>query len=179
MAKHRGAARRMAAWTVGVAALLAGCTTSVVPVGNAAVDDGYTRSSAIFSTGTSVHFAVASRQEAGKLTLCGAWSVHHNTARATQYIDEAIESGQVQIDGRTVMRDPRRFMLLRENAPLDGSQAACLRTETAWQPVFAEAEPRLRFVRQVFDRSADEITGGDNGVVFRELRKPPPFAFAD
>lgn len=156
---------------LGASVLLAACATTVTPVGTAPVGEGFAVSGAQFSTGTTIDFAIAPREEQGFLALCGAYVVRNATAQTIPITQRALASGQVQIAGATVLRDPTRFSRLADGAPLDGAPARCLVTETAWQPVFAAAEPDTRFVRQVFDRDSSEPSAvGGQSVVFRERR---------
>ncbi|MGF1554352.1 MAG: hypothetical protein ACFBWO_17890 [Paracoccaceae bacterium] len=147
---------------------LAGCATAVEPVGGAEIDGDYTVSGARFDTGTVIDFAIRPREADGRLALCGAYTVRNPTAQTIPYTARALASGQVQIEGETVLRDPTRFNRLDEDAVLLGAQARCLATETPWRAGFAAAKADTRFVRQTFDRDEEDTSGG--GIIFRERR---------
>ncbi|MEL7140330.1 MAG: hypothetical protein AAFR84_13020 [Pseudomonadota bacterium] len=153
--------------------LVAACAAPVRPAGEAVVDEGYGRGGALFSTGASLEFAVAAGQEAGKVRICGAWVARGVTGQTTLYLDRAVASGQVQLAGRTVLRDPGRFARRPDGATLEGGRARCFLSETPWAEEFATAEPEVRFARQVFDRDTEGLGGGE--ITFRQV--PASFEF--
>ncbi|MEM9761475.1 MAG: hypothetical protein AAF968_03020 [Pseudomonadota bacterium] len=159
--------------SVPILLLLAACAAPLRLAGEAVVDDGYGRGGALFSTGASLEFAVAAGQEAGKVRVCGAWVARGVTGQTAIYLDRAVASGQVQLAGRTVLRDPGRFERRRDGAALDGGRARCYLSETPWRPDFAGVVPEVRFVRQTFDVDTEGLGGGE--IVFRQV--PASFDF--
>ncbi|MEM7499410.1 MAG: hypothetical protein AAF371_15640 [Pseudomonadota bacterium] len=155
--------------------LAAACAAPVRPAGEGVVDGAYERGGALFSTGTSLEFAVAAGQEAGKLRLCGAWVANSVTGQTALYLDRAVASGQVQVAGQTVLRNPGRFVRRPDNTPLEGGRARCFVSEIPWQPAFADAAPQLRFVRQTFDADTEGLSGGE--IVFRQVSADFDFPF--
>ncbi|MEL6267742.1 MAG: hypothetical protein AAFR52_19235, partial [Pseudomonadota bacterium] len=149
-----------------LALALAGCATAV-PSGSLPVTKEFSRGGGLFSTGTTVDFAVASREIDGRLGICGAWRPANITAQARSYLDDAVQSGQVQVDRRTVLRRIDRFNRLPEGAPLEGARAQCLVTDIPWEPGFAEAETEVRFARLQFDLEAGVPGSASTGISFR------------
>ncbi|MEL6575710.1 MAG: hypothetical protein AAFQ81_07450 [Pseudomonadota bacterium] len=159
--------------SVPVLLLLAACAAPVKPAGEAVVDDGYGRGGALFSTGASLEFAVAAVPEAGKVRVCGAWVARGVTGQTAIYLDRAVASGQVQLAGRTVLRDPGRFERRPDGAALEGGRARCYLSDTPWQASFDNVAPEVRFVRQSFDVDTEGLGGGE--IVFRQV--PASFEF--
>lgn len=148
--------------------LAVGCAAPVRPAGDARLSAEPARSVGAFSTGTTVSFGVEAAEAEGRVRLCGAWAVTGLTGSADLFLGRAVESGQVQLAGKTLMRDPRQFARLPDGAVLAGAPARCYLTEAPWEERFAEATPEVRFVRLVFDQDAEQIGGGE--IIFRQLR---------
>ncbi|MEM6421031.1 MAG: hypothetical protein AAF698_00475 [Pseudomonadota bacterium] len=145
---------------------LAGCATTAVPSGTTTVDTSFERTTGGFSDGAAIEVAVAAREQEGNLALCGAWVFQPQSIFSRSAQRRALETGQVQIDGRTAFRSISRFTRVRDGGPLDGAQAQCLRTDQAWDTGLESAKVRVRFPRTVFERDND--SPGFRGIVFRE-----------
>ena len=157
-----------------VAALLtASCSANYAPtVATAPIDAEFTRGGAFWDTGALIDFAVAARPVASEgsktLAICGAWTVHHETALTIGLTETAVATGVVQINGQNVLRRPDRFPRLANDAQLAGANAACLDSGRPWEQAFADTQPVLRFVRQRYDCDFEHGFGG-SCLTFRQL----------
>ncbi|MEO0819262.1 MAG: hypothetical protein AAF074_02450 [Pseudomonadota bacterium] len=152
---------------LGLATFAGACTTPVERAGAVRVDGAFSRGGAQWSSGETVDFAVATRPDAGRVAVCGVWTVRSPTARTVGFQERAIATGQVQLAGRTLVRDLTRFPRLADNATLEGAEASCFRTEAPWQESLATQGPEVSFVRLVFDRDTEGL--GSSGIIFREI----------
>ncbi|MEL6211421.1 MAG: hypothetical protein AAFR44_14835 [Pseudomonadota bacterium] len=156
------------------AALIAvvGCGASTVAAGSATITDDYVTGNGFFSDGGIVEFRVAKVNDNGRLAFCGAWQARRLSILALISLRQAVETGQLQLDGRTALRNLTRFQEYGDEVSLDGAQATCLRTDKAWTPEIERAELRVRFPRSVFERDEEDRF---RGIRFSDRPRAPAF----
>ncbi|MEM9783757.1 MAG: hypothetical protein AAF899_14960 [Pseudomonadota bacterium] len=144
---------------------LAACVSTGTPTGSATVDESFSRSAGVFSTGTSIDVALKVQQAGQNLAVCGAWGPRHITGETRRLIRTAAATGFVLVDGRAVLADITNFPNVGEDTALLGATARCLATDRAWQPGLEAARAEARFAPQSYDFEPD-----NTGVRFRTAR---------
>ncbi|MEM6422142.1 MAG: hypothetical protein AAF698_06100 [Pseudomonadota bacterium] len=86
----------------------------------------------------------------GTLAICGAWTVSSPAARTTGLNEQVLQSGRIEIDGETVLRNLRFLPFRPDVESWIGVTTACKRTGRDWRPDDEGAALRFVFPRQRF-----------------------------
>jgi len=108
-----------------------------------------------YSSGGGLTVAVEPRNSGGRLAICGIWAQSDRlTAVLRQSARDVLATGNISVDGQTVLRDLRFLQQAQPAKSYAGAAAGCALTDMPWQ---AGAQIDIRIPRQLvyFNRSRD------------------------
>ena len=121
--------------------LIAGCTGVIKSAsGTAVIDESFNVTGYRWTGGGTVYIFASARDKGGQTELCAAWAPDQMDAYSARLNDQAIEALMFRAEngGDTLARGGGFMNKLLNPLEVEGRQANCVMTGTAWNPVYAE-----------------------------------------
>ena len=108
------------------------------------IDRTYYRSTASWSSGSTLSVYYKTFNDGGKVGICGAWS-ESGGALSSSGNPQVLAAAKLNISGTAVMQDISGFSYVSDPDDLVGRTTTCYRSEVDWSPEFEDQPPELRF----------------------------------
>ena len=150
---------------VPVVAALTACTpatqTTSMALGPSPVLDGGT-----YSTGGGITVAAEVKNIGGMAGLCGVWAESKRQSVLSKgKATKVMHTGSAYLNGTILHRDLAFMTKVAPTGSYGGQQAACVQTQTPYQP---GQSLQLRIPKQVVHREIDDADGVGITVIFRQ-----------
>ena len=136
------------------------------------IDERYTVGGGVWDDGSTVYVLVRAFPQNGQVSLCGAWTVHGETANTTFFNDRVLDAGRVELAGDTMLRGLLTFRRAVFASDMSGVKATCISTGQSWKSSYEGVAPVVELPRQLAVLSGQVRAPSRNDLVFRQVPVP-------